>query len=203
MPAHYHPFAAYIGAQATADARRMLSKYRDPRIGYQRLAIAMHFMADCASPFHSSPFDFTAQRYHRTYEDYVAKNMYEGHCFSEILYGSTGMDIMHEYVHDLAAGANHIAGLARASLGPILNRIRTDPFWEKRREIASVTADLLLGALMMCMTQIHVATSCLPENHATSRTIDRSMSYYKQPGALFFYRTHASALLQEYRASVE
>lgn len=200
MPAHYLPFSAHIAAHAANDAKRMLARYSDPRIGYQRLAIAMHFMADCASPFHTCLFDFKAQRYHRQYEEYVARNMLRGHCFSQMLLGSPRHGIFPEYARDLAAGAYHIGGLAHASLGVILKQIRTDPVWEKRRDVAGITADHLLDALRMCQTQIHAVVTHVHDSGLRCPVQDPLISYHNPLGALLFYRTHVGTLIQQRRA---
>jgi hypothetical protein len=196
MPAHYMPFSAYIGAQAAADARRMLVRYSDPRIGYQRLAIAMHFMADCASPFHTSLFNVRAQKYHRRYEEYVARNMLKGHAFKDALVETPSYWIHPEYTRDLVAGARTIAARASEEFDIILDRIRSCHLWEQQQEIASITTDLLICALRMCETQIYTAISVVPDERPLTTPSGSLISYRNPLGALLFYRTHASALFQ-------
>jgi len=197
MPAHYMPFSAYIGAQATGDAGRLLVRYNDPRIGYQRLSIAMHFMADCASPFHTCLFNIRAQKYHRRYEEYVARNMLRGHAFKNALAETPSCWVVPEYSCNLTAGARTIASKAHEELDTILDRIQSCHFWERQQEIASITTDLLIWALRMCETQIHSVISRVPDVRPLPAPSGSLISYRNPLSALLFYRTHASALFQQ------
>jgi len=197
MPVHYLPFAPSISAHAAAEARHLLGRGRDPRIGYQRLAIALHFMADCACPFHTSLFDLPAQKFHRSYEEYVARNMLRGHTFVDALAGTPSSWIHAEYARDIASGARAIGELAAEELDLIVRRIRSCHGWEHRCDVAAATTDLLVGALRMCETEIYSVTAAVSKGGSPLPEQTGSCALYRSPlGAYPFYRTHVRALLR-------